>query len=639
MAILDLITVGDRVVVVVDANPSIVGLAAEQGSLASFVDAGVGTLYIKTGTLDTDWTKTASSGAGEYTADQIANVPVGTISATDVQAALNELDAEKVPTTRSISAGTALAGGGDLSTDRTISHSAFGTAGTYGTAADTLVLTTEVSGHVSAVTPTTIQIAESQVTGLVTDLATKQPLDATLTAIAAFNTNGFLTQTAVDTFTARTIAAGSGISITNGDGVSGNPTISSTITQFTAEDAQDAVGAALVDSASVDFTYDDAGNTISAVALPAGIDHDSLLNFVTNKHIDHSAVLITAGTGLTGGGDITASRTIDLANTAVSAGSYGSATQASTFTVDAQGRLTAAGNQSIALPLSQLTQSGATVGQVVMWNGTSWVPDTVSGGGGGSVTSVFGRTGAVIAVSGDYSAALITSTPAGNLSATTVQAALNELDTEKQPLDATLTSLASFNTNGLLTQTAADTFTGRTITGGTYITVGNGDGVSGNPAISHNTSGVTAGTYGAAGQFLTLSVDNTGHVTAASATTFQPPTRTATATVNATTTSGTDVLLTGMTLTPAAGTYQVFCSTHIANGSGNERTFLSIYVAGSQISASERRVDHESNNTFTPISTMAEVTVNGSQAIEARWRRSAQTSTAGQRSLMINRVA
>jgi len=74
------------------------------------------------------------------------------------------------------------------------------------------------------------------------------------------------------------------------------------------------------------------------------------------------------------------------------------------------------------------------------------------GAGGGAVDSVFGRTGVVVAVAGDYDASLITNTPAGDITAITTQAAINELDTEKSPTGHThaLTLDDVYELDGLL---------------------------------------------------------------------------------------------------------------------------------------------------------------------------------------------
>jgi hypothetical protein len=67
---------------------------------------------------------------------------------------------------------------------------------------------------------------------------------------------------------------------------------------------------------------------------------------------------VLSGTGLSGGGQLTGNVTLNLANTAVGAGTYGSASAVGSFTVDQQGRITSASNVTIAIANSAVSGLG-----------------------------------------------------------------------------------------------------------------------------------------------------------------------------------------------------------------------------------------------------------------------------------------
>lgn len=95
------------------------------------------------------------------------------------------------------------------------------------------------------------------------------------------------------------LAAGtSGYVLTSG-GAGVAPSWAAAAAGYTDEQAQDAVGAILTDTASVDLTYNDAGNTISAAVLPAGVDHNTLANLTTGDVHTHYALLAGRSGGQT----------------------------------------------------------------------------------------------------------------------------------------------------------------------------------------------------------------------------------------------------------------------------------------------------------------------------------------------------
>jgi hypothetical protein len=117
-----------------------------------------------------------------------------------------------------------------------------------------------------------------------------------------------------------------------------------------------------------------------------------------------------------------------------------------------------------------------------------------------------------------------------------------------------------------------------------------------------------------------------------------------TATSDTTTTSTSDTALNSMTLTPGAGNYLLSFSTSISGTATfpGELESLSFYVGGTQVPASERSIYDEESLDFGssfPITTTAYVTnVGATSAIEVRWRTSAGTATAHQRTLIATKI-
>ena len=151
--------------------------------------------------------------------------------------------------------------------------------------------------------------------------------------------------------------------VNTGTGLTGGPIVSSGTVSL----ANTAVVAAAYGSATQvgTFTVDAQGRLTTAANVAINISVANVSGAVPNT------VNVLAGTGLSGGGALTSNVTVNLANTAVTLGSYGSATQVAAITIDAQGRITSAANVTV-------SGGGGGTGNVVSNVVTITVGDNIS---------------------------------------------------------------------------------------------------------------------------------------------------------------------------------------------------------------------------------------------------------------------
>ena len=257
---------------------------------------------------------------------------------------------------------------GSLSITVTLDDTAV-TPGTYGSASETVTFTVDQQGRLTAASEQAIAITASQVTDFDSEVLS-----------SVFEVANFVDSTGAAGIDF-TVSAGASVTAslvnssinTAGTSGTGSVDLGGTLT-FSSSDSS--VVIADNGSGTLDFTVDASqvsDSFVTGATLGSGTLTLSLSNgkpdvtasgFQFNLSSDSgvgqvvqlgNTLNLLGGTGITGVGSATDTVTFNLDDTAVTAASYGDASTVATFTVDSQGRLTAAADVTIDITASQVS--------------------------------------------------------------------------------------------------------------------------------------------------------------------------------------------------------------------------------------------------------------------------------------------